>query len=203
MLAVRMQYLSEASASVAEVPADRPSGFAEGLGDLVAMHASRDARHDFALRRRQDAEYVGDPCVVFKCGKPAILSTFLALDIAAVDQALSHPAGSACLGLNEVVDYGSACIGERMIAYWPGWKHLLKSLGDRILTLFLRGPRGHRGSNQFGKRGTEELLEPDGGGGPGIGRGGSDSLRRGLLWLYQRGALRSEFGPEMLHRSRR
>jgi hypothetical protein len=85
MLAVWVQYLGEASASVTEVPADCLSGLAKGLGDLAAMHASRDARHDFALRRRQDAEYVGDPCVVFKCGKSAILSTFLVLDIAAVD----------------------------------------------------------------------------------------------------------------------
>jgi hypothetical protein len=54
-LAVWVQYLSEAGACVAEVPADRLLGFAECLGDLVAVEASRNALHDLALRWGQDA----------------------------------------------------------------------------------------------------------------------------------------------------
>ena len=92
-----------------------------------------DALHDLPLLRRQDAEYVGDPLVVFPCGQLAVLSALLMRDMAAVDEALGYAAVPARLVLDEVIDHGPARVRKRISGNWPDREHLGQGLGGRVL----------------------------------------------------------------------
>lgn len=145
VLTVRVKYLSESLAGITEVPAHCLSRNVERLGDFVVCEASGDTLHHLALRWRQVAEHVCDPPAVFQFGQLVVLKALLIRDMAAFDEPPGYPAGSACLGLDEIVDHCPARVSERVSRHWPAPEHLSQGLLGRILCFLKRGPGEHRG----------------------------------------------------------
>jgi hypothetical protein len=121
---------------VTEVPPDRR----RVLCALGGHKSSNNAFHYLTLGGRKGAELVADPFLVLPYGQLTVVKAILPLYPPSFDQPTRYAARSACPVLYEIVQRGTASVGERLLDVFPARQHLRQRLGGRVLGFHWRGP---------------------------------------------------------------